>query len=156
MPEPEKKRAVSRNDVITGWILVAVGLLAVIQALDFDSASRMFPAATSGLLAIVGLAIAILAVIRPGKTARVAHGAAAAALACVVIAFWAIALSWGAGFVIPTFIMQVFLLRLTGLRRMPALIGIAALVTTFAYLMFVVLLDVPLPSSRLPAMLQEF
>ena len=120
MPEPEKKRSVSRNDVITGGILVAVGLLATIQALDFDSTSRMFPAVTSGLLAIVGFAILILAVTRPDKTARVAHGMATAALACVVIAFWAIALSGGAGFVIPTIVMQVLLLRLTGLRRMPA------------------------------------
>lgn len=156
MPEPEKKRSVSRNDVITGGILVAVSLLATIQALDFDSTSRMFPAVTSGLLAIVGFAILILAVTRPVKTARVAHGAGTAALACVVIAFWAIAFSSGAGFIFPTFIMQLFLLRLTGLRRMPALIGIAALVTTVAYLMFVNLLDVPLPPSRLPAMLQGF
>ena len=156
MPEPGNKRPIVRNDVVTGGVLAAVGLLATFQALGFDAESRLFPAITSGLLAAVGIAIVILAIYRPDKTVRVAHGAGTTPMACVVIACWAIALGGGAGFLLPTFFMQAFLLRLAGIRRLPVLVGVAALVALLAYLMFVVLLDIPMPASRLPAMLQGF
>ena len=156
MSQQTNQRPVARSELFTGSVIAAVGFLAVYQALGFDAASRMFPAVASGLLALVGAAISVLAIVRPDDTVKVVRGCRVVVLACVVIAFWAIALNGGAGFVIPTFTMQVFLLRLTGLHRWSMLIGVAALVTTLAYLLFVVLLEVPLPPSRLPPMLEAF
>jgi hypothetical protein len=74
----------------------------------------------------------------------------------MIIAAWAAAFSGGAGFVLPTFLMQVGLLWMAGLRRPAYIAGIAVLVTTLAYLLFVVLLDIPLPQSLLPSVLQGF
>ena len=70
--------------------------------------------------------------------------------ACGVLIVWSIALSLGGGFALPTFVMQISLLALCGVRRPWILLSVAAIVTSIAYLLFAVALDVPLPASRLP------
>lgn len=133
-----------------------LGLIASFQAFGFDSASRSFPLLVSSLLSAAGLAIALGAVFRPVYTEDLGQKVGGAIFAAAVIAAWALALAGGAGFVLSTFAMQMLLLRITGIRRPIHLFGIAALVTALAFLLFVVLLDIPMPPSRLPATLQGF
>jgi hypothetical protein len=149
-------RSIHKRDTIAGVLLFLIGLLASLQALGFDAASRMFPLSIAGLLAASGLGIAIGSLRRPAHPEDPAQPMAGVILAALIIAAWALALAHGGGFLIPTFIMQVLLLRVTGIRRPAYLVGIALLVATFAYLLFVVLLEIPLPPSRLPAVLPGF
>lgn len=156
MPEAEKKRPIARGDLLTGGVIALAGLLALLLALDFDAASRMFPAVTAASLLFAGLGTVAMAIARPGRFRTDIHGVGSAALACLAIAVWAAAFAGGAGFVIPTFLLQIVLLRLTGVRRRGYLLAVAAFVTGLAYLGFIVLLDVPLPPSRLPGIFAEF
>lgn len=157
MPEVEKQRSRPRGDVLAGATLAAVGLIALVVSLDFDAESRVFPAVTAGLLALVGLAMAVLAVVRPGgRVAEARRHLGYAALAVVAIGLWALAFGSGTGFVLPTFALQLALLRLTGVRRPAYLLGVAALVTGLAWLAFIVLLDVPMPPPLVPGVLGEW
>lgn len=116
----------------------------------------MFPLVVAILLAVTGTAIAIHAVLKPSPDEAAQHKFASVILAALIVAAWAMAFSAGAGFVVPTFAMQAALIWLTGLRRPIRVVGIAALITTLAYLLFVNLLDVPLPPSLLPGALERF
>ncbi|MGB5735436.1 MAG: tripartite tricarboxylate transporter TctB family protein, partial [Thiohalocapsa sp.] len=69
---------------------------------------------------------------------------------------WAALFMGGGGFVLPTFIMQAALLRVGGMRRPAAIVAVSTAVTAAAYLLFVALLDIPLPNSLLPDSLQGF
>ena len=157
MPEVGNKRSFASRDALTGASIALVGLVALVLALDFDADSRMFPAVAAGLLAAVGIVATVLAIVKPseaplGTDAHLGY----AALAVVAIALWALAFGWGAGFLVPTFLLQVVLLRLAGVERPLYLLGVAAVVTGLAALAFIVLLDVPLPPSRLPGFLGEW
>jgi len=149
-------RSIQKRDTIAGVLLFLIGLLASLQALEFDAASRMFPLSVAGLLAASGLGIAVGSLCRPAHPEGPAQTMTGVILAALIIAAWALALSHGGGFLIPTFVMQVLLLRVSGIRRPAYRVGIAVLVATFAYLLFVVLLKIPLPPSRLSAVLQGF
>ena len=157
MPEVGKKRSFVSPDALTGVSIAAVGLVGSILALDFDADSRMFPAVAAGLLAVVGVLAAVFATIKPRErlVSTDAH-LGYPALAVVAIALWALAFGWGAGFLIPTFVLQVVLLKLAGVQRPLYLLGVAAVVTGLAALAFIVLLDVPLPPSRLPGFLGDW
>lgn len=155
MTEQNGRPAVSYRDLAAGAVMFMVGAAAGYQALGFDDVSRLFPAVTAALLAAAGLAIVVHAVMRPGEQ-RQEPGIGASLLACLAIAAWAIAFSTGAGFSVPTFLLQLALLRLAGVRNKLTLLVSAAIVTALAYLLFVALLDVPLPPSWLPAPLQGF
>jgi hypothetical protein len=157
LPEVGKKRSFASRDALTGASIALVGLVALVLALDFDSDSRMFPAVAAGLLAVVGILAAVLAIVKP-REAPVSADAdlSYAALAVAAIALWALAFGWGAGFLIPTFLLQVVLLKLAGVQRPLYLLGVAAIVTGLAALAFVVLLDVPLPLSRMPGFLGDW
>ena len=157
MPEVGKKRSLASRDALAGASIAVVGLTALVLALDFDPESRLFPAVTAGLLALIGIVAGVLAVARPREQALSTDDHLGyPALAAVAIALWALAFGGGAGFLIPTFLLQLVLLRLGGVRRLPYLLGVAAIVTGLAWLTFIVLLDVPLPPSRLPGFLGEW
>ena len=147
---------VDRRDVSAGALLLVAGAIAARLALGFDAESRMFPLVVALLLAVTGTAIAIHAVLKPGRNAASRHKLGSVIVAVLIVAAWAAAFSAGAGFLLPTFAMQAGLIWLTGLRRPGHVVGIAALITTFAYLLFVSLLDVPLPPSMLPGALEGF
>ena len=116
----------------------------------------MFPMVVALLLALTGTAIAIHAVLKPNYDEASQHKFGSVIVAALIVAAWAVAFSGGAGFVLPTFAMQVALIWLTGLRRPVHVVLIAALITALAYLLFVRLLDVPLPPSLLPGVLEGF
>ncbi len=150
------RRNVARVDIVTGIVLAIAGSAALLAALDFDAESRMFPALASALLALAGVAIVGLGVLRPGVSKRVAHSVGLATLACLAIGGWAGAFAAGLGFVGPTFVLQLLLLLLAGERRILPLLAVATVVTGLAWLAFVVVLDVPMPPSVLPPFLEGF
>ncbi|MEM9209132.1 MAG: tripartite tricarboxylate transporter TctB family protein [Pseudomonadota bacterium] len=150
------RRHLSRVDIVAGAALAIVGSAALVAALGFDAESRLFPALASGCLALAGLATLGLGVSRPGESGTVVGRLGVAALAVFSIGVWAGLFGAGLGFVLPTFLLQIALLSLAGVRRLPFLLAVAAAVTGLAYVAFVVVLDVPLPASILPAALEGF
>jgi cytochrome bd-type quinol oxidase subunit 2 len=157
LQEVVKQRALYRGEVMAGAMLAGVGLVALWLALDFDAESRMFPAVTAGLLTIVGVATAALAIIRPRAEAKeTRRHLGYAALASAAIGLWALAFGGGAGFVMPTLLLQLALLRLTGVRRPAYMLAVAALVTGLAWLAFIVLLQVPMPPPLVPGIVGEW
>jgi len=141
------KRRVSNPDVIAGVLLSLAGLSAALLALEFDRVSRVYPLTVAVLLCATGIGIVVNQVLRSDAGVSVDRHLSRIFLAAVVTALWAAALLGGGGFVIPTLLMQMSLLALSGLRRPIYIALIAALVTTIAYAFFVVLLDVPLPPA---------
>lgn len=145
-----------RRDVAAGVLLLLTGVVAAYVALGFDAESRMFPLVVSLLLAVTGTAIAIHAVLKPGFDEASQRKFGSVIVAALIVAAWAVAFSAGAGFLLTTFAMQAALIWLTGVRRPGHVVGVAALITALAYLLFVSLLDVPLPPSLLPGTLEGF
>lgn len=136
--------------------MILIGGVAALQARAFDDESRMFPLFVSLLLALTGIAIAAHSVLRPAANRTFAGKGSSVILAVLIFAAWAAAFAGGLGIVAPTFVSQAALLWLGGLRRPAIIVGTAAVVTLLAYLLFIALLDIPLPPSVLPAALQEF
>lgn len=156
MSNLNNKSKIDGRDVSAGALLLLTGVVAAYVALDFDTESRMFPLVIAILLAVTGTAIAIHAVLKPHYDEASQRKFGSVIIAALIVAVWAVAFSSGAGFVLPTFAMQAALIWLTGLRRPIHVFGIAALITALAYLLFVSLLDVPLPPSLLPGALEGF
>jgi len=150
------KTKIDGRDVAAGALLLVTGVVAAYFAVGFDTESRMFPLVVAILLAVTGTAITIHAVLKPNYDEASKRRFGSVIVAALIVAAWSVAFSDGAGFVLPTFAMQVALIWLTGLRRPVHVVGIAALITALAYLLFVSLLDVPLPPSLLPGALEDF
>ena len=156
MSDSKQKARIEARDLVAGTLLTLTGAASALQALQFDSESQMFPLVIASLLAVTGTAIAIHSIIKPTSGEGLVLKISPVWLAALIVAAWAAAFAGGAGFVLPTFVMQVSLLWLTGIRRPVYVVGIATLVTALAYLLFVGLLDIPLPLSLLPGALQGF
>ena len=141
---------------MTGALLTVVGGLASFRALSFDGESRFFPLAVALVLAVTGTAILVHELLTQRAVASSAEKYTAVLLAAAIVTAWAAAFSGGMGFVLPTFVMQASLLWITGVRRPAHIAFIAVLVTALAYMLFVKLLDIPMPASLLPNALQGF
>lgn len=156
MSNPKSKTTADTRGITAGILLVIAGGAAAFHALTFDADSRMFPLTVATLLAVTGAGIIVNAAINRASSIMLASNTWPAVVAAAIIAVWAAAFSGGAGFMLPTSMMQAALLYLAGLRRPVYIAGTAVLVTTSAYLLFVVLLDIPMPPSLLPAVFQDF
>ena len=156
MSDSKQKTKIEVRDVTTGALLFLVGAAAALQARQFDSESQLFPLVIASLLALTGIVIATHSVLKPVALPGLAPKNGSVMLAVIIVAAWAAAFAGGAGFVLPTLAMQASLLWLGGLRRPAYIAGLAMLITALAYLLFVVLLDIPLPPSLLPGALQGF
>lgn len=135
--------------MFAGIAVCGVGLTAMTLAFDFDTASRVFPATLAGLLTLAGLALIAMSFWRNNRRSPNGGFRAATAVATVSMA-WAAAVSFGGGFLVPTFLMQFALLWLTGIRKLWLTATCAMLITAAAYVLFAILLNVPLPAARLP------
>lgn len=156
MSNSASKQIADRRGITAGILLVIAGGAAAFHALTFDADSRMFPLTVAALLAVTGAGIIVNAAGKRESSVNLTSSTWPAVVAAAIIAVWAAAFAGGAGFILPTFLMQSALLYLAGLRRPVYIAGTAALVTTSAYLLFVVLLDIPMPPSLLPAVFQDF
>lgn len=151
MSESAAKQHVSLAGLVAGLLLLVIGLTAAWLAHSFDDESRSFPQILALLLAGSGLAIAVQSrASTPATTVRRSEFLTVT-LAVAAIAVWAAAFSLGAGFLLPTFALQCVLLAIAGMRRLPVILGTAILVSALAHLLFVILLDIPLPASFLPS-----
>jgi hypothetical protein len=156
LPDLIKKSKFDFRSSVTGALLTVVGGLASFRALSFDGESRFFPLAVALALAVTGTAILVHALLTQRAVASSAEKYTAVLLAAAIVTAWATAFSGGMGFVLPTFVMQASLLWITGVRRPVHIAFIAVLVTALAYMLFVKLLDIPMPASLLPNALQGF
>ena len=156
MPGSLRKSDFASSGAIAGALLFIVGGVAAYVALEFDNESRYFPLVVASFLAVTGGAIAAHAIAARKSAGIVARKFGEVGLAVLIVALWAALFAGGGGFVLPTFAMQAGLLYVAGVRRPVYLASMAALVTAFAWLLFVLLLDIPLPPSLLPAVFQGF
>lgn len=156
MSNSEHKARIDTREVAAGLLLLITGGAAALQAYTFDDESRMFPLVVAIALAVTGVAIAMHSVLKPTVGEPLNQKLGSVILAALIVAAWAAAFAGGAGFMLPTFAMQVALIWLTGIRRPIYIVGIAALVTALAYLLFVSLLDIPMPPSFMPGVLQGY
>jgi len=154
MPNPSPQAGSSRHvlaqvDLWIGLLLVGTGSFALYQAIGFDSVSRNFPLIVAGLLTLSGLWLLLRCL--SGGVLNTLKWRELAPIACAIglLALWIVALRYGLGFVIPTFLMQLGLFWLAGERRIPRAVLVAALVSLGAYLVFALVLDVRLPRSFL-------
>lgn len=156
MSEAPATCAARRSGLLTGAALLLVGCIAAWLALGFDTESRAFPLGLSILLALSGAGIVTQSQLGlPGAAPRTA-GQASVASAVILLAAWGLAFASGLGFVLPTFLLQAGLLWTGGVRSARRLLPLAMAITIAAWLLFVFVLDVPLPSSLLPDALHRF
>ncbi len=158
MPNSDTRTTTDMRGLTAGAVLVIVSGTAAFHALTFDADSRMFPLTVAALLAMTGAGLILNSLVSRGGGGAVmlVRSNRPAVFTAAIIAVWATLFAGGAGFVLPTFLMQVALLYLAGLRRPAYIAATAILVTAVAYLLFVVLLDIPMPPSLLPPVFQDF
>ena len=144
-----------RPGLVAGILLAIIGVAAAWLALGFDDDSRPFPLGLATLLALVGLAIAAKAVVDSGESSRRPRGQGAVAVAVGLLSTWGLAFTLGAGFLLPTFGLMAGLLYICGVRRPATLLLLAVAISVAAWILFVALLDIPLPPSLLPDAMQS-
>lgn len=142
----------ARSDFWVGAVLTGLGLTAAQMARGFDATSRSYPLILALLLAAVGVVLALRGALRRGDQQDFGGPLQGALPAVAVLVLWIVALGGGLGFVLPTLAMQLAFLALAGMSLRRAL-PIALLVTFAGYLIFVLGLEVRLPSARLPWLL---
>ena len=157
MADVRPSRRISVVDAIAGSLLSIIGLAAAWRAGGFDAESRPFPFVVAVLICLAGIGMLATAE-TAGKTRRIRHGESRGPVALAVLAAgaWILAMSYGTGFLLPTFALQLALLWITGIRGRIALPATAAAIAALAYVLFVVVLEIPMPPSRLPGPLQDF
>ena len=141
-----------QNDVWVGAVLCGIGLWAAWETRGFDARSSTYPLILALLLAASGAGVALLGFLRASEPKAMADALRAALPAGGVIGAWAAALGLGLGFLLPTLLMQIALLWLSGVRGSLRILGYAVLITGVAYGVFGIGLNVPLPESRIPGL----
>jgi hypothetical protein len=143
------KAAFSQADLWVGSLLFLGGLWACFEASGFDLRSRTYPIVLAVLLSVAGLAIACSAILSRQAPPTMLAPFSMVLGAAFIFGFWAFALRMGAGFALPTFAMQVALLRMSGIQRWSHVLFYALVITAIAYVLFALLLGIRFPSSFL-------
>jgi len=143
------KAAFSKTDLWVGSLLFLGGLWASFEASGFDLRSRTYPIVLAALLSVAGLAVACNAILSRQAPPTMPAPFSVVLGAAFTFGIWAFALRMGAGFALPTFVMQVALLRLSGVQRWPHVLFHAVLITAIAYVLFAFLLGIRFPGSFL-------
>lgn len=138
------------SDIWIGLVLLALGGGAAWMASGFDDASRPYPLALSVLMMILGLVLAGKALLGRGEDQSFSGQGRVAFPAVMVLALWILGLSYGLGYIVPTFAMELAFMWLCGVRGLGRAAAYAMLVTLGSYAVFIALLDVRLPAARLP------
>jgi hypothetical protein len=142
------------RDLIGGSLLVVVGMLIVLhasQTLNFGTIRRMgpgmFPVSLGAILAVFGTAIAVPAWFREGTVERIELRAFVAVLGGIA----AFALMINPFGLIPAITGLVLIVGLAETRYRPVpLVVICVSLSLFSYLVFRILLGLPLVMYRLP------
>lgn len=142
------------RDIAAGGFLVAVGVAAAVHAATHYAMGSlrnigpgMFPAGAGAVLAALGLAMLMPALVRAGPRPQVEAGVAAAVLASIS----AFALVLPAFGLVPATVALVVVSRLADRRgRALATLGLAVGLSLLAWGVFVLALGVPLAAFRWP------
>lgn len=136
-------------DIWMGAVLIVFGAGSTYLAIDFDSKSRTFPLIISLILTLCGLVIFLRTVFASEHRRVPIHEFGAIALAVAFVVLWGGLLSIGIGFVFATFSLMLGMLWLGGVRSPSRVIMISIAITFVTYGLFVLVLNVRLPTSFL-------
>lgn len=145
-----KTRLAGHSDTWIGVALAVLGAAASVMAAGFDANARTYPLALSLVLSGLGVALILRVALSDPKTVSFALPTRVTALSVCVLAPWIVSVSFGLGFVLPTFLMQLAFLQLCGLRPIGKAAAYAAIITAISYLAFIQGLGVRLPRPIAP------
>lgn len=142
----ENISVLSHSDFWTGIVLVLIGGLAAWMATGFDAESWLYPMVLGVVLALCGAILAVQAAMSSRPSVSFTQPLLICGPAALVIAIWIMAIVWGWGFLLPTFVMQVALMKLGGMTGLRRPLSYASLVTVAGYGLFVWALGTRLPA----------
>ncbi|WP_417601811.1 tripartite tricarboxylate transporter TctB family protein [Pararhodobacter oceanensis] len=138
------------SDFWLGLALVILGGIAAWMASGFDAMSRNYPIALSSAVIVLG-ALLVAKSRRPkAEIANFAIAGPVALIASLTLIAWIVALTYGLGYILPTFVMQAVFMTVCGVRGFGKVALIAAIITGVSYLAFIVGLGVRLPTTIAP------
>lgn len=132
-----------------GATFVALGLAAAWGATAYSGASGVYPMVLGCLLALTGFVVAIKAMRTTAAGDRVLIDAPIKFYTTVLVCVGYVALVVPLGFFSSSFLLMFFLPFALGFRRHIYALSVAAVFTGTVYLVFVVLLERPLPREAL-------
>ncbi|MFN3209038.1 MAG: tripartite tricarboxylate transporter TctB family protein [Roseovarius sp.] len=144
------KGLLAHSDVWVGLGILVFGAAAAVMAGGFDPMAGRYPLLLSILLMAFGLGLILRVILTSPDSVSFAIPGKVAALSTLVIVSWIAALTLGAGFVLPTLLMQVAFLVICGIRPVVRAVLYAALITGCGYAAFVWGLGVRLPEALSP------
>lgn len=139
----------------TAVVMIAAGIAFVVVTAGYGDKARVFPLSLSALLIVAGAGLLLQTWGRGGRDAAGAPVAdadrdpgavwtAAVPLAGVLV-LWAVAVSLGAGYLLPSIPMLVAVMWITGERRVSRLIVGSVGISLFCFTMFYLLFRTRLP-----------
>mgnify|MGYP000038252415 FL=1 len=143
------RRILSDVYVWTGVILFAFAAGAACLAMSFDPTSRTFPLVVSIIMMIAGGGIFLQALSSHEHRPLPLHEFGTIGLAVIAIVLWGLGLAFGLGFLLSTIALMMAMLWLSGLRTPLRALVISSVIAAVAYGLFVMVLNVHLPSSFL-------
>lgn len=140
----------SHSDTWLGALIATFGGVAAYMASGFDAMSRTYPLSLGVLLMGLGLSLVVKGLRPSGGHVSFAATVQVGVPAALLLILWIYALSFGLGYLVPTFTMQLAFLALCGVRSPMRLALIAGLITGVSYAVFAVVLSVRLPETLAP------
>lgn len=146
-------------DLVTGVISMMAGLAVIGASWGYTPQARHFPFWLGAVVAVCGVAIVLSALRAPRRAGESgepavfgdlrASGVGAALAYALVMLVWAVALSLGAGYLLPSIVALVLLLIITSERR-PANIALGAIsIALFCFTMFYIIFQTRLPEAQM-------
>lgn len=136
-----------RQDIVLGGVFAAMGLAAAGMAAGYRGASGTYPMALGGTIALLGLLVALRALLRGSPEARalVDHGPRVAITLLAAAAY--LALVPLLGFYLASALAILLLPAALGFRRPLYVLTATALFMAIVWLVFSLILEKPLPAA---------
>jgi putative tricarboxylic transport membrane protein len=141
------------REAYSGFFFLGLALLAIVESLRMGTGTMKEPGA--GFLSLaIGLILAVFSLVliirgwKPEKGSQLVKHSATTIIALVALFIYSLIMD-SIGFVVATFLLVAVLFHLAERRRWWVLLGMSALVTAFAYLLFGVVLKVYFPEGIL-------
>lgn len=141
------------REAYSGFFFLGLALLAIVESLRMGTGTMKEPG--SGFLSLaMGLILAVFSLVliirgwKPEKGSRPVKHSATTIIALIALFTYSLIMD-SIGFVVATFLLVAVLFHLAERRRWWVLVGMSALVTAVAYLLFGVVLKVYFPEGIL-------
>ena len=144
-----------RHDVVVAVVTLAFGAMAVYEStnLPFGTAHNpgpgFFPWWTSAVIVLLALILLAQSLTSRSSTAQEVPGRIAKVAALLVVLAAYIFLLDPVGYPLCTFLLVLFMLRVTDPQRWVVALGMAAITAVGSYVVFAIWLSVPLPRGPL-------